>query len=244
MAHDASGNARFTRTKHAAGNVEVSAMSPLSTGTEPLPDAHAAVRAFAPIVSLRTGRTWAQEAAPIAAPAMEDALASFHGESGLALRLLPAPAEDVTRALVGLASAVDARHLPRGRISVQWCYRDVPLEDARTVANACRALGFLVVSVEVAVGHPHVARIAAVAPDVIKLDAHLATGVAEDRGRLEACRAVMELARSIGALVIADEVHAVADVLELALLGIDLFEGPLVAEPSDTAALRRSGAQA
>lgn len=238
MAHDASGNAPFTRSKHASPSLGASVMSPLSTETATEPRARAVDVALAPIVSLRTGQTWAKEPAPLHAHAMEDALAAFHGESGLALRVLPAPSEDVTRALVSLASAVDARGLPRGRIAIEWCYRDVSLEDARAVSHACRALGFLVVSAEVAVGYPHVDRVAAVAPDVIKLDAHLAASVAEDRGRLEACRAVMELARSIGALVIANEVQSVADVLELALLGIDLFEGPVVADPSDTIALR------
>lgn len=231
--------------KQKARSFPFTAMAPLSIATETNLSLTGEAElvsspALAPIVSLRTGRAWAVESEPRSARDVLTVAEAWPGKdaSGLALRLTEGPLPELLAALEALGALLDARALPRGRISIEAT--SGPTSFACTLAEASRDQGFLVVSTEVGVGHPYIDRIELLAPDVLKIDARLTAGVASARGRLEACRAVVELARSIGALIVADEVVAVADVVELALLGIDLFEGPLIEAPETSTELLRA----
>lgn len=212
-------------------------MSPLSTETlraevlaAPREAAQGAL-AYAPIVSLRTGRCWALAARDDRARA--DVLACLDAwrentELGLAVPLDLGADRDPVRTLAALGDAIDRRGGTRGKLAVELLPAHDDLDALVRVAVACRNEGFLVASTETGVGHPHVDRICAIAPDVLLIDPRLFLGVATSATRLEACRAMTELARSIGALLVADGVSSVDDLVELALLGLDLFEGELI----------------
>lgn len=185
-----------------------------------------------PIVSLRTGRCWALESATLSVADTKGCIDAWttSPEVGLLLTLdahaTPSPLE----AIAALATALDQRDLVRGRLAIKVVGADdVALDTLVTIASACRSAGFLVATEEVGVGHPHIERVAAIVPDVLEIDARLFGGLARSSARLEACRAVMELARSIGALVIVNGVGTVEDLGEdFAMLGINLFRGPLI----------------
>ena len=190
-----------------------------------------ATASFSPIVSLRTGRCWALESATLSVADTKGCIDAWttSPEVGLLLTLdahaTPSPLE----AIAALATALDQRDRVRGRLAIKVVGADdVALDTLVTIASACRSAGFLVATEEVGVGHPHIERVAAIVPDVLEIDARLFGGLARSSARLEACRSVMELARSIGALVIVNGVGTVEDLVELAMLGIDLFRGPLI----------------
>lgn len=191
---------------------------------------------FRPVISLRTGRVWAIEA-----PASNDpdaALGAFaasppSAELGVALRLDPSRIADPAAFAARLAQRVDGLGIPRGRFVIELVEHDVDdLDQLVEFTRAFRAHGLLVAVVEVGTGHPSAERIVRIEPDILAIDPSVVRGVASAAARREACRAITELARSIGALVIADGLEDAEDLIELAMVGIDLFQGPLVASSS------------
>lgn len=191
---------------------------------------------FRPVISLRNGRVWAIEASATNDPYV--ALGAFVASNpsvdlGVALRLDPSSIVDPTVEAERLAQRVDALGIPRGRFVVELVEHDVDdLEQLVEFTRAYRAHGLLVAVVEVGTGHPSAERIVRIEPDILAIDPSVVRGVAAAAARREACRAITELARSIGALVIADGIEDAADLVELAMIGIDLFQGPLVASSS------------
>jgi len=189
---------------------------------------------FRPIVSIRTGRVWAVEAPVALDPGAS--LGAFVASSpsadlGLAIRLDPRRIVDAVDDAARLARDLDALSIPRGRMVIEVVEHDVDdLDQLVLFTKACRALGMLVAVVDVGTGHPSAERIVRLEPDVLAIDAAVARGAASAPARREACRAITELARSIGALVVADGIEDAGDLVELAMIGIDLFQGRLVAE--------------
>jgi EAL domain-containing protein (putative c-di-GMP-specific phosphodiesterase class I) len=71
-------------------------------------------------------------------------------------------------------------------------------------------------------------------PDYYKLDAYFVQGVHRDRGRQAVVECVMTLAERLGGRVVAEGVDAHEDFQTLAGLGVDLFQGHLLAAPRPT----------
>lgn len=94
-----------------------------------------------------------------------------------------------------------------------------------------RSEGFLIAVDDYGTGHSTPERLVRIEPDIVKIDRTLVHQVASSPPRREACRSIAELARSIGALVIAEGVEREEDLVELAMLGVDLFQGYLLARP-------------
>jgi hypothetical protein len=94
-----------------------------------------------------------------------------------------------------------------------------------------RQEGFIVAIDDYGTGHSTPERLARIEPDVIKIDRALVHGLSHSAPQREACRAVVELARSLGALVVAEGVEEDDDIVAAAMIGIDLFQGFAFARP-------------
>lgn len=131
-----------------------------------------------------------------------------------------------------LARLVDRHGLPRGHVVIEIVERGAGDLDALVAFRiACRSEGFLIAVDDFGAGHPSAERLARLEPDVVKMDPGVTQGVAGSSARREACRAIAELARTIGAIVVAEGVERDDDLVELAMLGIDLFQGYRLAYP-------------
>lgn len=132
-----------------------------------------------------------------------------------------------------LARVADRYGIPHGHIVIEILERSVDDLDALVrFAHKRRREGFLVAVDDFGTGHSSAERLVRIEPDIVKIDRSLVHGVSTSHPRREACRSIAELARSIGAIVIAEGVEEDADLVELAMLGIDLFQGYLLARPS------------
>lgn len=95
-----------------------------------------------------------------------------------------------------------------------------------------RAEGFLIAVDDYGTGHSTAERLVRLEPDVVKIDRALVHGVSRSVLHRETCRTIAELARSIGAIVIAEGVERNEDLAALAMIGIELVQGFLLAKPS------------
>lgn len=131
-----------------------------------------------------------------------------------------------------LERVADRYGIPRGNIILEILERRVDDLDALVrFAQKRRREGFLIAVDDFGTGHSSAERLVRIEPDIVKIDRSLVQGVSTSHPRREACRSIAELARSIGAIVIAEGVEEDADLVELAMLGIDLFQGFLLARP-------------
>lgn len=104
-----------------------------------------------------------------------------------------------------------------------------------------RRLGFLVALDDVGAGHSNLERIAALKPDVLKLDRSLVSGLPDSFHRQEVVRALVGLARRIGAMTVAEGVEHEREAALLMDLGADVMQGFLFAHPSPEGAVAEGG---
>ncbi|MCK9238899.1 EAL domain-containing protein [Desulfocurvus sp.] len=95
-----------------------------------------------------------------------------------------------------------------------------------------RGHGFLIALDDIGTGHSNLDRVSQIKPDIIKIDKGLIRDIHREYHRLEIAKALVRLARSIGALVVAEGVEQEAEVLELMALGVDIFQGFYFARPA------------
>lgn len=210
--------------------------------------------AFQPIVSIRTGRAFAVEALARKGPefprtyfesghvderrarnldAAKIAITSYVEHAAGAVSLLalnwdarvgldPESAGALATAAkdggVGLIFEVSASAFERG--------------SARGgIAGAARAAGALVALDDFGRSDVDLARLTRIGADIVKLDPALTLGVSTSLAASALCRGVIEHCRTLGALVVAEGIEEESDLVELAMLGVDLFQGHLVARP-------------
>lgn len=89
----------------------------------------------------------------------------------------------------------------------------------------CRQEGFLIALDDVGAGHSNLDRISDLHPDLLKVDLSIVRGVEKDFYRREVFRSLVTLARTLGALVIAEGVESQVEVDAVTELGADLLQG-------------------
>lgn len=229
------------------------------------PQSATTVRAhYQPIVSIRTGATWALEAlargedpvsgetlAPLAmfaAAERKGCLAELDREcrrAALAGFVEGASSETILSINWDVRGLADAEAdpgqflrdalavgLPPSRIAIEILeQRAADVSALAAFVAMRRAEGFLIAVDDCGTGHSSTERVVLLEPDVIKLDRSLVHGIARSIPRREACRSLAEMARSIGAIVVAEGIEREEDLEEIALLGIELVQGFLLARP-------------
>ncbi len=97
--------------------------------------------------------------------------------------------------------------------------------------RALRALGYRVAIDDLGAGYATLSWFAALEPDVAKLDLSLVRGVDQDRVKRKLVRAMVELCRDLGVLVVAEGVETAAERDAVVDLGCDLVQGYWFARP-------------
>jgi len=117
--------------------------------------------------------------------------------------------------------------LPLDRIVLELSEHD-PIDDydrLKNVLTPLRDRGMRLAIDDVGAGYSSLRHIVATAPDVIKLDRSIVSGVADDAVLSVVVHALAELAGAVGATVVAEGIETAADAAALAALGIALGQG-------------------
>lgn len=131
-----------------------------------------------------------------------------------------------------LSRLADRLGIPRSRVVLEVLESRVDdLSALVRFVRERRAEGFIVAIDDYGTGHSTPERLARIEPDVIKIDRALVHGLSHSAPQREACRSVVELARNLGALVVAEGVEEDEDIVAAAMIGVDLFQGFALARP-------------
>ncbi len=106
-------------------------------------------------------------------------------------------------------------------------------EDLRKFVHIHREHGFLIALDDVGKGHSNFDRIAAIQPDLIKIDRSLIENFQEDYFRQETFKSLVHLSQKIGALVLAEGVESEEETLKSLELGVDLLQGYFFSRPQE-----------
>jgi EAL domain-containing protein (putative c-di-GMP-specific phosphodiesterase class I) len=107
----------------------------------------------------------------------------------------------------------------------------------RGLLDAFRSEGFLLVLDDVGVGYSNLDRIPLIKPDVLKADRNLIADIENDYHRQETFKALVQLARRIGALVVAEGVETESQAIAALELGADLLQGFFLGRPEQLESL-------
>jgi EAL domain-containing protein (putative c-di-GMP-specific phosphodiesterase class I) len=100
-----------------------------------------------------------------------------------------------------------------------------------------RTHGFLLVLDDIGCGYSNLDRIALIKPDILKLDRNLIRGIDKDYHRQETFKSLVQLARRIGALVVAEGVETQQQAIVALELGADLLQGFFLGKPMNAGSL-------
>ncbi len=117
--------------------------------------------------------------------------------------------------------------LPLDRIVLELSEHD-PVDDydeLKTVLAPLRARGMRLAIDDVGAGFSSLRHIVVTAPDVIKLDRSIVTGIGDDPVLSVVTRSLVELAHATGARVVAEGVETTADAVALRTLAVDHGQG-------------------
>ena len=117
--------------------------------------------------------------------------------------------------------------LPLDRVVLELSEHE-PIEDydaLQAVLAPLRARGMRLAIDDVGAGFSSLRHIVVTAPDVIKLDRSIVTGLGADAVLSVVVRSLVDLARAVGAQVVAEGVETEADATTLATLGAGLGQG-------------------
>jgi len=118
-------------------------------------------------------------------------------------------------------------HLPVDRVVLELSEHD-PVDDydeLRAVLTPLRAAGLRLAIDDVGAGFSSLRHIVVTSPDVIKLDRSIITGLGDDAVLQVVTRSLVDLARVVGAKVVAEGVETGVDAAALRALGVDLGQG-------------------
>lgn len=106
------------------------------------------------------------------------------------------------------------------------------LPDLSRRVGDLRKLGYRIAIDDLGAGYAGLGAFADLEPDVVKLDMKLVRGVQDSPTRQKVIRSMIQLAKSMGAKVVAEGVETESERLCLVDLGIDLLQGFLFAKPA------------
>ena len=120
-------------------------------------------------------------------------------------------------------------------ITEEDALRDIP--GAHEAATQLRIYGIELSIDDFGLGYSSMSRLREIPFKEIKLDRSLVHGCASDKTQAAMCRAIVELAHTLGALVVAEGVELEADLDFVRLAGCDIVQGFLLGRPMPKADL-------
>lgn len=94
-----------------------------------------------------------------------------------------------------------------------------------------RGYGFLIALDDVGAGHSNLNRIPLIQPDILKIDRYLVQDIQGDFYKQEVLRSLVNMARRLGALIIAEGVETQEEALYLLDTGVDMIQGYFFSRP-------------
>ena len=103
--------------------------------------------------------------------------------------------------------------------------------DLMMFVNHYRSLGFLIALDNVSAGEDTMNRIMLVNPDIIKIDRFIVSNIETNTYNQEVFKSIINTAKQIGAMTIAEGVETVDEVITCMLMGVDYFQGYYFSRP-------------
>ena len=103
--------------------------------------------------------------------------------------------------------------------------------DLMMFVNCYRSQGFLIALDNVSAGEEAVNRIILVNPDIIKIDRFIVSSIETNTYNQEVFKSIINTAKQIGAMTIAEGVETVDEVITCMLMGVDYFQGFYFSRP-------------
>ncbi|HVZ81458.1 MAG TPA: EAL domain-containing protein [bacterium] len=105
------------------------------------------------------------------------------------------------------------------------------LDELRRFVDTYRGLGFLIALDDVGAGHSNLNRIPLIKPDILKVDRYLVQGIQDDSYKQEVLRSLVNMARRLGTLIIAEGVEEESEALCLLDMDVDMIQGYYFSKP-------------
>ena len=183
----------------------------------------------------RTPDRWFDEArgvgldAELELRAITAALERLPGAAGCYVAVNVSPAVLVDPRIRAQLATADPR-----RIVLEITEHDLPVdaEALRATIASLRATGMRIAIDDVGAGYSGLSRLLAIAPDIIKLDMHIITGIARDLARQAMVTAAVSFSAAVGATLIAEGIEVAEDLEMLRGLGVAYGQGFLLGRPS------------
>ncbi len=106
-------------------------------------------------------------------------------------------------------------------------------EDLIDFVHHYRKSGFLIVVDDFGCEHSNLDRLIQIHPDIIKIDRNIISGIQDDAYRQSILKSIRSLAEMTGALCLAEGVETIEELKTCHLLGVDLFQGFIIARPHE-----------
>ncbi len=103
--------------------------------------------------------------------------------------------------------------------------------DLMMFVNSYRSNGFLIALDNVSAGEENMNRIMLVNPDIIKIDRFIVSSIETNTYNQEVFKSIINTAKQIGAMTIAEGVETVDEVITCMLMGVDYFQGYYFSRP-------------
>lgn len=216
--------------------------------------------AFQPIVNVRTGRVFAQEAlvrgmggesaasvlssvtehnryafdqaARICAINLAHRLAILDGDALLSINVMPSAIREPRACIQPTLVATERAGIAPARIIFEFTETE-KLEPAQmmSILRTYREIGFLTALDDFGAGHSGLLLLTQMQPDIVKLDMGLIRGIDTDPVKLIALRHIAHLMDDLGIITVCEGVETKAELEVVRGFGLDLIQGYLIARP-------------
>lgn len=144
-------------------------------------------------------------------------------------------ASELTRGVVGsghLRQQVFEMGLRPENIAIEIIESDVEdLRELQRFVQLYKSYGFLIALDDVGAGHSNLNRIPLIKPDILKIDRFLVQDIQDDFYKQEVLKSVVQMARHLGTLIIAEGVETQEEAVCLLDMDVDMIQGFYFSRP-------------
>lgn len=105
------------------------------------------------------------------------------------------------------------------------------IQSIHEFAMQCKQHGIMVCLDDVGAGHANLDRIALIKPDIIKIDKELVIHISKNYYKQQVVEMIIKLAKKVGAVIVAEGVENIDDILTILEYGEQLLQGYYISKP-------------
>ncbi len=105
------------------------------------------------------------------------------------------------------------------------------IQSINEFAMQCKQHGIMICLDDVGAGHANLDRIALIKPDVIKIDKDLVINISKNYYKQQVVEMIIKLAKKVGAVIVAEGVENIDDILTILEYGEQLLQGYYISRP-------------